>query len=286
MRIGVFIAIATFATLCAQDGSAQPSQSKTCFPQRALHVSGSWTIVHLGQPYKLTPLDCLEDGDLIELDEGELSGAIDILYLDGTAPAIRPWNCRNRSECANAYRVEAPSAPPATRGRFAAVIEFFESFGRSGEQMPVSGITRGQVTLRPSVLCSSDDGTVDLSAALSGAPSKSRVRFLRPDAAALPPNEFPVHLDVDRRPSVDAFALPPGLYFIEVRDREDMLQGKAYALVASSADCPHLRDAFALARQFTASLPKDVGAEALLDFQSIYLQALAHDSKSAPTPER
>jgi hypothetical protein len=284
MRGPLFIGIAATAALCSGACSAQ--QLKSCFPARAINISGAWAITRVEQTKPLHQWDCLESGDLVSLAEGAPSGMLELLYRDGRVPQIYQKECPSRSQCADAYRVDAMQASPPSSGAFSDSIEFFESFFQRAEPKPVAGITRGPGAPHPSVLCPSADGTLDLSTALSGAASKFRVRFLPVDANAAPSTEFELRLDVDHKLVTDGFNLAPGLYLMQARDRDDMPEGKAYALIAAPAECAHLRQAFELAEAFTGSLPNEVSAQAILDFQSVYLQALALDPASAPTHER
>jgi len=156
---------------------------------------------------------------------------------------------------------------------------------RTTEPRPVLGILRGSLAVLPSVLCPASDGAVDLAPALWGASGRYRVRFLLADKTGSLVGVFPLEYDTMQKPFIESFNLEPGLYLVDLQDRNGVSQGRALWLIASSAGCRHLVESFELARRYTQSWSADVSAQAALNFQSVYLQALAHDPFHAPVAE-
>src|SRR5579863_5983810 len=118
MRGALFIGIVAIAALCSGACASEQLKSGRCFPALALEVvpEDAWKVVtHLEQPKQLRQWDCLESGDLVGLAEHASSGSLHILYLDGR---VFSKECPSRSQCVDAYKVEAMQASPPSRGGF------------------------------------------------------------------------------------------------------------------------------------------------------------------------
>jgi hypothetical protein len=293
ISFAIALGVAAGATVVSAPRSAAEEPQKWGLCRKAaaeiLDIDGSWQVIRgahtAASPEALTQWGCLDANDLIELAPDAPRGSLMIMYLD--QPDVRQIPCPTRFDCANAFAVRPPSRDGSTAPGYARkLLAFAASFLRNREPAPVPGILRGLMTIRPSVLCPEPDATLDLTAALDGLLGRADVGFSPEGAGASAQTVFPLRFDRQRRPYIDEFRLSPGLYRINPRNAVGVSEGEGFGLVASVASCARLAQSFELARQYTATWPAGTPARAALNFQSVYLQALARDPANAPARER
>lgn len=265
--------------VCATSLSAgtQPHlERRPCRDAMIIAMQGEWRAHPSG--IQLAKWSCVDHGQELALDESAPSGLITVAYHRGGKPPVT-IECPTREACRNAYRVEIPHDPSGEQSIAARIMVFFFAFFKGGEPVKVPGIVKA-ASPQTTVLCRTADGKVDLAPALRGEPGKYTV-FMR---SFQTPTGVSTHsLRWESGPAlIHDPADRPMLYELELRDANNLDQGRAVVLAANRPSCEALAQSFQRAVQWTETWPANTPGDAIRNFLTVYLQAIAQDPHRAP----
>jgi hypothetical protein len=252
-------------------GTQPRIETRPCRDAMIIAIEGQWRAHPDG--IRLAKWSCVDDGRDLVLDESASSGLITVVYHRGGKPPVTV-ECPTREACRNAYRVEIPVGPPGEQSIIALIKAVFSAFFEGGEPVPVPGIVKAG-SPQTAVMCRTADGRIDLAPALPREPGDYTV-VVRPRGASAH------RLRWESGPAlIDDPADRPMLYELELRDADNLDQGKAIVLAAHRPACEALTQAFQHAVQWTETWPANTPGDAIRSFLTVYLQALAQNPPRA-----